>query len=288
MLAKPIITAAEAAAKIHPGCSLMVGGFMACGSPHTIIHALRAQGTRDLTLICNDTAVHDGKSGRITGVAHLVQGRQFRKIIASHIGLNQETQRQLNAGETEVDLVPQGNLAEQIRAGGAGLGGFLTPTGVGTEVAAGKQVILVEGRAFLLERPLRADVAIIKARKADRAGNLVYHGLANYKIPGKMVPGMGGAMDLTAGARVVIAATLHFDPSGASRMKRRCSLPLTAAGKVNWVVTDLGVFEVAGDGFTLLECFEPYTPAWIVERTEADITVREDCQMVGYSVGLTR
>ena len=174
MVKKPIISAAEAAAKVRDGDLLMVGGFLACGSPHTVIQGLKDQGTKNLTLICNDTAAHDLKSGKVTGVGHLVQGRQFKKIIASHIGLNQETQRQMNAGETEVELVPQGTLAERVRAGGVGLGGILTPTGLGTEVEQGKQVITVGDRLFLLELPLKADVAIIKARKADRAGNLVY------------------------------------------------------------------------------------------------------------------
>jgi len=178
MLAKPILTAAEAAAKIKDGDTLMVGGFMACGTPHTVLLALCARGTKNLTLISNDTAVHDLKTGQVTGLGHLVQARQFRKIIASHIGTNQETQRQMTAGETEVVLVPQGTLAEQVRAGGAGLGGILTPTGLGTDVAQGKQVILVGHRPFLLELGLRADVAIIKARKADKAGNLVFKGAA--------------------------------------------------------------------------------------------------------------
>ena len=174
MVKKPIISAAEAVAKVRNGDVLMMGGFLACGSPHTLIQALKAKGTKDMTLICNDTAAHDFKSGKINGVGHLVQGRQFKKIIASHIGLNQETQRQMNAGETEVELVPQGTLAEQIRAGGMGLGGILTPTGIGTEVEQGKQVITVNDRPYLLELPIKADVALIKAKKADKAGNLVY------------------------------------------------------------------------------------------------------------------
>lgn len=151
---------------------------MGCGAPHTLIQALRARGLKDLTLISTDTAMHDLRTGVATGIGHLVRDRVFRRIIASHIGLNQETQRQMNAGETQVDLVPQGTLAERIRAGGAGLGGFLTPTGMGTEVAEGKQVITVEGRPYLLELPLRADVAIIKAKVGDRAGNLAYAGTA--------------------------------------------------------------------------------------------------------------
>jgi acetate CoA/acetoacetate CoA-transferase alpha subunit len=178
MIVKPIISAADAASKIKDGDSVMVGGFMACGSPLTIISALKDKNTQNLTLICNDTGIHDLKTGKITGVAHLVQTKQFKKIIASHIGTNQETQRQMNAAETEVELVPQGTLAEQIRAGGAGLGGFLTATGVGTEVANGKQIIQVAHRSFLLELPLKADVALIKAKKADKAGNLVFNGTA--------------------------------------------------------------------------------------------------------------
>jgi len=178
LIFKPIISATDAAAKIKEGNSLMVGGFLNCGSPHTIICALKDNSVKNLTLISNDTAIHDFKTGKVTGVGYLVQARLFKKIIASHIGTNQETQRQMNAGETEVELVPQGTLAEQIRAGGAGLGGFLTPTGIGTEVADGKQVIVVAHRPFLLELPLKADVAIIKARKADKAGNLVFNGTA--------------------------------------------------------------------------------------------------------------
>lgn len=178
MIVKPIISAADAASRIKDGDSVMVGGFMACGSPLTIIFALKDRNTQNLTLICNDTGIHDFKTGKITGVAHLVQTRQIKKIITSHIGTNQETQRQMNAGETDVELVPQGTLAEQVRAGGAGLGGFLTATGVGTEVANGKQIILVANRSFLLELPLKANVAIIKAKKADKAGNLVFNGTA--------------------------------------------------------------------------------------------------------------
>lgn len=178
MVQKPVISAAEAAAKVREGDVVMVGGFMACGSPHTVLEALQAKGTGHLTLVCNDGGVHDAKSGKRTGVAHLIAAKAFKKVIASHIGLNQELQRQMNAGETEVELIPQGTLAEKIRAAGAGLGGFLTPTGIGTEVEAGKNRILVDNRAFLLELPLKADVALVKAKKADKAGNLVYAGTA--------------------------------------------------------------------------------------------------------------
>jgi len=178
VLDKPILSPAEAASKIRDGHVLMSGGFMGCGAAHTVIQALGARGLKGLTLISTDTAMHDLKTGRATGIGHLVRDRVFSRIIASHIGLNQETQRQMNAGETVVELVPQGTLAERIRAGGAGLGGFLTPTGIGTEVADGKQVVTVGGRDYLLELPLRADVAIIKAARGDRAGNLEYRGTA--------------------------------------------------------------------------------------------------------------
>lgn len=178
MIEKPIISAAEAAAKVKGGDVVMIGGFMASGSPHSVIEALKAKGTKGLTLVCNDCGVHNLKTGLQTGVAHLVIDKAFSKVIATHIGLNQEIQRQMNAGETEVQLVPQGTLAEQIRAAGAGLGGFLTPTGVGTEVQEGKQVITVDNKAYLLELPQTAEVALVKAKKGDKAGNLVYAGTA--------------------------------------------------------------------------------------------------------------
>lgn len=129
--------------------------------------------------------------------------------------------------------------------------------------------------SFGIIRGGHVDYTVLGVLEVDQEGNL-----ANYKIPGKMVPGMGGAMDLTTGARVVIAATLHFEPSGASRLKRRCSLPLTAAREVNYVVTDLGFFEVVGDRFFLRECFAPYTPEWIQEKTDATIVVTNDCKIV--------
>ncbi|HOX17406.1 MAG TPA: CoA transferase subunit A [Spirochaetales bacterium] len=174
MVEKPVISAAEAARKVQAGNVVHVGGFLGCGSPDSVIAELAKLGTKDLTLVCNDSAILDAKSGRKTGVAVLVENRQFRKVVVSHIGTNPETQRQMNAGETEVVLVPQGTLAERIRAAGSGLGGILTPTGVGTEVEEGKRKILVKDKVYLLEEALPGDVAIIKAAKADRAGNLRY------------------------------------------------------------------------------------------------------------------
>ena len=163
-----IISAAEAAAKVKDGMTIMVGGFLACGTPQTLVDQVLANGTKDLTLVCNDTAFPDA------GVGKLVVNRQFKKVIVSHIGTNPETGRQLNAGELDVVLVPQGTLAERIRSAGFGLGGILTPTGVGTPVEAGKQKLTIEGKDYLLELPIKADVALIKAYKADKAGNLVF------------------------------------------------------------------------------------------------------------------
>lgn len=148
--------------------TVMVGGFMGVGAPTYLIRILVEQGIMGLTLITSDTATPD------TGVGPLIVNRQVEKIIASHIGTNPETGRQMIAGETVVDLVPQGTLAERIRAGGAGLGGILTPTGIGTVVEEGKEKLLVGGKEYLLELPLRANIALLKAYKADKAGNLIY------------------------------------------------------------------------------------------------------------------
>ena len=163
-----IISAADAAAKVKDGMTVMVGGFLGCGTPQTLVDQVLANGTKDLTLVCNDTAFPD------SGVGKLVVSRQFKKVIVSHIGTNPETGRQMNANELAVDLVPQGTLAERIRSAGFGLGGILTPTGVGTPVEAGKQKLTIDGKDYLLELPIKADVALVKAYKADKAGNLVF------------------------------------------------------------------------------------------------------------------
>jgi len=208
MFHKPIVSAQDAAARVRGGDTVLVGGFLGCGSPHTIIQALKEAGTSGMTLVCNDTAMHDLKTGNIKGVAHLVAGRQFDRIITSHIGLNQETQSQMNEGETVVELVPQGTLAERIRAGGAGLGGVLTPTGVGTEVEteAGRPWI-IDGRPYLLEMPLRGHVALIKAKVADKAGNLVYSGTAR-----NFNPIMAMAADLVIAEAEEIVEIGALDP----------------------------------------------------------------------------
>jgi acetate CoA/acetoacetate CoA-transferase alpha subunit len=160
--------AAGIAALIPDGATLMIGGFMGAGTPQRLIDELVRRGRRDLTVIANDTA----RPG--VGIGKLIDARLVRRVITSHIGTNPETQRQMIAGETQVELVPQGTLVERIRAGGYGLGGVLTPTGVGTLAAEGKRTIEVEGRTFLLELPLKADFALINARRADYLGNLEY------------------------------------------------------------------------------------------------------------------
>jgi acetate CoA/acetoacetate CoA-transferase alpha subunit len=165
-----IISIEEAVDKIKDGMTIMVGGFLGCGSPHKLIDALVDKGTKNLTLICNDSGFMD------IGVGKLVVNKQIKKLIASHIGTNAETGKQMNSGEMEVVLVPQGTLAEQVRAGGAGLGGFLTPTGIGTLVEEGKEKIIIDGITYLLELPLKADVALIAGQIADKFGNIVYDG----------------------------------------------------------------------------------------------------------------
>ena len=155
---------------IKDGDTILIGGFLGVGSPHRLIDALVKRGTKNLTLICNDTGFPE------VGVGKLVMNRQFIKIMATHIGTNKETGRQMMAGETEVELIPQGTMIEQIRAAGYGLGGVLTRTGLGTEVAKGKQTVMVDGVEYLLEKPLFADVALVWASKADTHGNLFFHG----------------------------------------------------------------------------------------------------------------
>lgn len=160
---------AEAAAEMIPdGASLLIGGFMGVGTPERLIDALVARGARDLTVIANDTAL-PGK-----GIGKLISAGAVSRVVASHIGLNPETQAKMISGEIECELVPQGTLIERIRAGGVGLGGVLTPTGIGTEVEDGKQKIEVEGRSFLVEPPIKADFALIGAWQADYVGNLCY------------------------------------------------------------------------------------------------------------------
>jgi acetate CoA/acetoacetate CoA-transferase alpha subunit len=165
---KKALSPQTVAALVPDGARIMIGGFMGVGTPRRMIDALVAVGRRDLTLIANDTAM----PGR--GIGKLITARAVKRLIVSHIGLNPETQQQMNDGSLDVELMPQGTLVECIRAGGMGLGGVVTPTGLGTGLEDGKRILEIDGKRFLLEAPIRADFAVIAARQADYLGNLEY------------------------------------------------------------------------------------------------------------------
>ncbi|WP_238902971.1 MULTISPECIES: acetate CoA-transferase subunit alpha [unclassified Clostridium] len=154
---------------IKDDMTIMVGGFMGVGTPEFIIDAIVKKNVKNLTIIANDTGFPD------RGVGKLVVNKQVKKVIASHIGLNPEAGKQMNSGELIVELVPQGTLVEQIRCGGAGIGGFLTETGIGTIVEEGKQKIKAQDKEYLLELPLRADLAILGGSIVDKQGNVFYN-----------------------------------------------------------------------------------------------------------------
>jgi 3-oxoacid coA-transferase, A subunit len=179
------ISIEEAVSKVKDGMTIMVGGFLANGTPNKIVDALAKSGVKNLTLICNDTAYPD------KGVGQLIANKQVKKLFVSHIGTNPHTSEQMNSGELEIEFCPQGSLAERVRAGGCGLGGILTQTGMGTIVAEGKQIVNVDGKDYLLEKPLRADIALVGASLGDKAGNLVYRGTSQ-----NFNPLMASAADL--------------------------------------------------------------------------------------------
>jgi 3-oxoacid CoA-transferase subunit A len=174
---KVVASADAAVADIPDGATIMSGGFGLCGNPENLIAALAKKGVKNLTLISNNCGTND------FGLGVLLKARQVRKMVASYVGENKEFERQLLAGEIEVELNPQGTLAERIRAAGCGLGGFFTPTGVGTKIAEGKETRNIDGKDYLLEKPLRADFAIIRAWKADRVGNCVFRETARNFSP---------------------------------------------------------------------------------------------------------
>ncbi len=200
---KPVITPEEAAAFVKPGSSLMVGGFNYGGAPYTLIDALCGAGTRGIRLICVDTSWYNDKEPEPVGVAKLVVNGQLASLVASHIGLNRRTQELYTSGALKVELIPMGTFVERIRAGGAGLGGVLTPTGAGTPYEDGRETIELDGRRWLIERPLTADTAFIKAHKADEAGNLTYFGTNRNFNP-----------TMAAAAKIVIAEADEIVPIG--------------------------------------------------------------------------
>jgi 3-oxoacid CoA-transferase subunit A len=165
---KVLESAEEAVSRIPDGATIMMGGFGLCGIPENLIAALHARGTQGLTVISNNAGVDD------FGIGMLLRSRQVRKMIATYVGENKEFERQYLSGELEVELVPQGTFAERIRAGGAGIAGFFTPTGYGTLIAEQKETRTIDGMPYVLEKGLTADFAFVKAWKGDRAGNLVY------------------------------------------------------------------------------------------------------------------
>src|SRR6516162_4985429 len=165
---KVVSTADEAVRDVQDGAVVMSGGFGLCGNPENLIAALHRKGVKDLTIISNNCGTTD------LGLGILLQSKQVKKMVASYVGENKEFERQFLGGELEVELNPQGTLAERIRAGGCGIGGFYTPTGVGTQIAKGKETKTIDGREYVFEKALKADYAIVRAWKADKHGNLVF------------------------------------------------------------------------------------------------------------------
>jgi len=196
-----IISMEEAVDMIKENMSIMIPGFWGIGSPDQLLDTLVKKGTKNLTGISISTSLID------RGIGKLVNSRQLKKVIVSYIGRNPSTQEQYESGDLEVEFVPQGTLAERIRAAGFGLGGILTPTGVGTELEIGKQRITVNEKDYLLELPLRADIALLKAHKADKAGNLVYR-----KAARNTNPLMAAAADITIVQADEIVEAGEIDP----------------------------------------------------------------------------
>jgi 3-oxoacid CoA-transferase subunit A len=190
---KVVKNADEAVRDMQDGAVIMSGGFGLSGNPENLIAAIHRKGVKNLTIISNNCGTTD------KGLGVLLQSRQVRKMIASYVGENKEFERQYLAGELEVELNPQGTLAERIRAGGAGLGGFFTPTGAGTQIAQGKESRVIDGREMIFEKPLKADYAIVRAWKGDKWGNLVFRKTARNFSP----------MMCTA-ARITIAEVEHL------------------------------------------------------------------------------
>jgi 3-oxoacid CoA-transferase subunit A len=198
---KVVPSADDAVARIPDGAVIMMGGFGLCGIPENLIAALKARGTKNLTVISNNAGVDD------FGIGVLLRARQVRKMVSTYVGENKEFERQFLAGELEVELVPQGTFSERIRAGGAGIAGFFTPTGYGTLVAEGKETRVIGGRPCVLEAPLHADFAFVKAWKGDRDGNLVYRRTAR-----NFNPVMATAADVTIAEVEQLLAPGEIDP----------------------------------------------------------------------------
>lgn len=193
--------AAEAVAMVPDGATILMGGFGLCGIPENLINALHARGTKNLTIISNNAGVED------FGIGILLKARQVKKMISTYVGENQDFERQCLSGEIEVELVPQGTFAERIRAAGAGVGGFYTPTSYGTVIAEHKETRVIDGRQYVLEYPLRGDFAFVKAFRGDRLGNLVYR-----KTARNFNPVMATAARVTIAEVEELVAPGELDP----------------------------------------------------------------------------
>lgn len=187
---------------LKDGMTISIGGFLGCGNAHNIIDEILKTDVKDLTLVATDT-FFEGE-----GVGKLITNKRVSKLMASHIGTNKDTQQQVNDGFIEVELVPQGTLAERLRSAAAGLGGVLTRTGLGTLVQEGKDIVTVDGKEYILEKPIHIDLAILKAHKSDKAGNLLYKGATrNFNVP------MAGAAKITIAEVEEIVEDGELDPS---------------------------------------------------------------------------
>jgi acetate CoA/acetoacetate CoA-transferase alpha subunit len=196
-----IISFEEAVGKIKDGMTIMIGGFLSVGTANKMVDGIVESNVKNLTIVCNDTAFAD------KGLGKLIANKQVDKVITSYIGANSASIEQMNNGELVVEFSPQGTLAERVRAGGAGLGGVLTPTGLGTVVAEGKDIITVDGKEFILEKPLRADVSLIGASMSDTHGNLTYRGTSQ-----NFNPLMATAADIVIVEAESIVETGTFKP----------------------------------------------------------------------------
>ncbi|MDD2895060.1 MAG: CoA transferase subunit A [Aliarcobacter sp.] len=181
-----IIEMSEIGKFLKDGMTISIGGFLGCGNAHNIIDEILKTNVKNLTLVCSDT-VRDGQ-----GIGKLIADKRISKLMASHVGTNKDTQRQITEGLIQLELIPMGTLVERLRSAAAGLGGVLTRTGLGTLVQEGKDVININGKDYILEKPIHLDLAIVKAQKADKSGNLIYNGATrNFNVP------MAGAAKVT-------------------------------------------------------------------------------------------
>lgn len=202
MINKSVSSAEEVIHLIKDNSTVMIGGFGLCGIPENSINALLRSPVRQLTCISNNAGVDD------FGIGLLLKSKQVKKMVASYVGENKEFERQLLTGELEVDLIPQGTLAERIRAGGAGIPAFFTPAGYGTKIAVNKETRMFDGKMYLMETWLRADVALVKAWKGDTAGNLIYKGTAR-----NFNPVMATAAKITIAEVEELVPAGHLDPN---------------------------------------------------------------------------